>query len=111
LTASQISENLGIARYNVSRDLNQLMEENLVLKISGRPVYFLARKLVEDKLGKRIQTKGFESLASFKQLLNEDFTQEEDYPFSELVGYKGSLANAVKQAKAALLYPPNGLHT
>lgn len=34
-----------------------------------------------------------------------------DYPFSELVGYSGSLANAVRQAKAALLYPPNGLHT
>lgn len=34
-----------------------------------------------------------------------------DYPFSELIGYDGSLANVVRQAKAALLYPPNGLHT
>lgn len=111
LSASQISENLGIARYNVSRDLNQLLEENLALKISGRPVYFLARKVVEDRIGQRISIKNFENLASFRQLLEEGFVQKEDYPFSELVGYNGSLANAVKQAKAALLYPPNGLHT
>ncbi|WP_347460498.1 sigma 54-interacting transcriptional regulator [Clostridium sp. DMHC 10] len=36
---------------------------------------------------------------------------EEKSPFDRLIGAKGSLRNQVEQAKAAILYPPNGLHT
>ncbi len=32
-------------------------------------------------------------------------------PFSDLVGYQGSLSPVIKQAKAAIMYPPMGLHT
>lgn len=112
LDATSISELLDIARYNVSRDLNQLLEENKVIKISGRPVYFMSKEQVENKLNRRLTFKIFESMEEFKNVFySNELTTSEDYPFSELVGYSGSLANAVRQAKAALLYPPNGLHT
>lgn len=32
-------------------------------------------------------------------------------PFASIIGYKGSLKPHVQQAKAAILYPPHGLHT
>lgn len=38
-------------------------------------------------------------------------SSEEKNVFSEVIGYDGSLKFAVEQAKAALLYPPKGLHT
>lgn len=54
LDATELSVELGIARYNVSRDLNQLFEENKVIKITGRPVLFISRQLAEEKLEARI---------------------------------------------------------
>lgn len=36
---------------------------------------------------------------------------EEQSPFNYLIGANTSLKNQIEQAKAALLYPPNGLHT
>lgn len=32
-------------------------------------------------------------------------------PFDDLIGVNDSLKTPVEQAKAAVLYPPNGLHT
>lgn len=38
--------------------------------------------------------------------------QEEDFlSFKEIIGYDGSLSMQINQAKAAVLYPPHGLHT
>lgn len=112
LDATELSGELGIARYNVSRDLNQLFEENKVIKITSRPVLFFSRRLVEEKIGARVPFQQFANLEQFMNIFSETKGKySKDYPFSELVGYSGSLANAVRQAKAALLYPPNGLHT
>ena len=31
-------------------------------------------------------------------------------PFANVIGFDGSLADAIKKLKAAILYPPNGLN-
>lgn len=112
LDSTKISEELHIARYNVSRDLNRLAEEGKVLKFSGRPVYFLTKELVEKAVGYKIIANDELDFEEMKNsLLSEEPTLPADYPFTELIGYDGSLENAIRQAKAALLYPPNGLHT
>lgn len=41
----------------------------------------------------------------------ESLPLEEKTVFSQFVGYDGSLANEVRRAKAAVMYPPKGLHT
>ncbi len=42
---------------------------------------------------------------------NLELTTDEKDPFDEIIGVDGSLELAIKQAKAAILYPPKGLHT
>ncbi|NRX13522.1 transcriptional regulator with AAA-type ATPase domain [Clostridium beijerinckii] len=43
---------------------------------------------------------------------SEDVVRDEEQsPFNYLIGANTSLKNQIEQAKAALLYPPNGLHT
>ncbi|NTW71936.1 MAG: sigma 54-interacting transcriptional regulator [Eubacteriaceae bacterium] len=37
--------------------------------------------------------------------------EEEVNPFASIIGWNGSLRNKIEQAKASVLYPPNGLHT
>lgn len=36
---------------------------------------------------------------------------EESWAFAQLIGFRGSLKTQVEQGMAAILYPPNGLHT
>jgi len=48
-------------------------------------------------------------------LLREEENKKNDtkanYAFDELIGYNGSLKSKVELSRAAILYPPNGLHT
>ena len=89
VTAKDIALALSLDRANVSRYLNELYKENQLEKITGRPVLY-------------------QSIA-----VNEN--EQEEYSkmnaFSRLIGYEASLKEVVQQAKAAILYPPNGLHT
>lgn len=112
IDATSIADELKLARYNVSRDLNKLAEEGQVLKFSGRPVCFLAKELIERYVGKKDEIGTGMTLEEMRKLLNKYSSDHlNDYPFTELIGYNGSLENAIRQAKAALLYPPFGLHS
>ncbi|MDN6723149.1 MAG: sigma 54-interacting transcriptional regulator [Tetragenococcus halophilus] len=87
LTAKQIADSLQIDRSNVSRYLNELAKNKSIQKSRGRPVvyYPLTTNLAE--------------VESIKM------------DFERLVGADASLKVSIQQAKAAMLYPPSGLHT
>lgn len=43
---------------------------------------------------------------------DDEISRESDFmSFKEIIGYDGSLKTQISQAKAAILYPPHGLHT
>lgn len=84
LSASNVADYLSLDRSNVSRYLFELHEDGDIHRIEGRPVLYQ----VQGKLPKN-------RLVSF------------DY----LVGLEDSLKVPIQQGKAAMLYPPNGLHT
>jgi transcriptional regulatory protein LevR/transcriptional regulator with AAA-type ATPase domain len=92
-----ISEELGIDRSNVSRDLNELVREGRLKKIGGRPVYFIETSQYEELLEKEKKRKSEE--------------EEKRFEFDFMVGQNGSLKEAIKQGKSAMMYPPRGLHT
>ena len=91
ITTQQLAERLEISRPNVSSDLNQLIRDGSVSKTNGRPVCYFFR--------------------DEKNLVEHSKINHPQDPFSYLIGYKGSLKKQVSQAKAAVIYPPNGLHT
>lgn len=53
-TAEAIGFNLGLARNSVSKDLNQLWNEGLVVKSQGRPVFFLHRHALELLINRKL---------------------------------------------------------
>lgn len=111
--ASQIEENLGIVRNNASTLLNGLCKQGKLIKIKGRPVRFVSRNIL-DKLLNNSLVKNEYSVEEIKHNLSElNFLngQKESDPFKTLIGYNLSLRTQVDQAKAAIVYPPNGLHT
>lgn len=118
--AMEISDLTKIERANVSRELNNLVKEEKVIKILGRPVYFVDKEILEEITKKKFDEKCvFESFEELRTILNEEKYNEKDKdndkigqdPFKKIIGAKGSLELSIKQAKAAILYPPRGLHT
>ncbi|MGV8980488.1 sigma 54-interacting transcriptional regulator [Clostridium sp.] len=110
-SAGVIAESLDMMRNNVSLELNNLLRADKIIKIKGRPVLFLDREIVEKLLGFKLQPGPLE-VESFNEFIADDNTEEaEKNPFDSLIGYNTSLRTHIEQAKAAVLYPPNGLNT
>ena len=87
-TAKEIATILEMDRSNVSRYLNEWYKEGRIKKTNGRPVKYY-----------------IDTVATVK---NE---RGEGDAFSHLIGVDESLSVPVQKAKAAILYPPKGLHT
>ena len=87
LSAMEVSEKMDLDRTNVSRYLNELAKERRLSRSDGRPIIF--------------------SLGEAEVVKADSFAVTLD----NLVGASESLKVVIQQAKAAILYPPRGLHT
>ncbi|WP_162523584.1 sigma 54-interacting transcriptional regulator [Calorimonas adulescens] len=110
LTASFISKSTNISRANVSAILNQLVRDKKLIKIKSKPVYYIDKHTFEESLNVSLSS-NIINIEEFKRLINSTNDPPKRDPFEELVGYDGSLKTQIEQAKAAVLYPPLGLHT
>lgn len=84
VSAKEVAEFMDLGRANVSRYLNQLVKEGQLAKDNSRPVLFQSVELTLD---------------------------DDHLTFDVVEEFSPSLRAAIQQAKAAILYPPNGLHT
>ena len=89
ISTDLVATRLGIHRSNASCDLNMLVKDGRLEKIEGKPVLY--RHIDPPKSG------------------SDD--EMERSALDAIIGADKSLKNAVKQAKAAVRYPPSGLHT
>ncbi len=126
-SAEEVAEVAQVDRTNASRDLNLLVQEGVVERIPGRPVLFtikdLNSPLVEQYRGKSPHAGQAQSTQTKKSTTS--VLESEKPPaiaasvqvgavvtsFETLIGSGDGLKVAVQQAKAAILYPPRGLHT
>ncbi|MBU2699719.1 transcriptional regulator with AAA-type ATPase domain/transcriptional regulatory protein LevR [Sporomusaceae bacterium BoRhaA] len=89
ISTDAVASRLGIQRSNASGDLNDLVKTGRLEKIEGKPVLY---KIVDDPIRKT------DDIISCSIL-------------DDIIGANKSLKNAIQQAKAAIMYPPLGLHT
>ncbi len=82
-----LAEALNLSRANVSNDLNILWKEGLVKKTDTRPVLYFP---VENE---------------------EVLAEEKNTSLDKFAEANRSLSTAIEQAKAAILYPPKGMHS
>lgn len=113
--ASEVGQKAGIDRSNASRELNALFYEKRIVKIKGRPVLFFDREILEKLTSKKLDDNNLE-IDSIEFLFDDmaktaNLKKAEKKSFQKLIGAEGSLNLPIKQAKAAVLYPPRGLHT
>ncbi|WP_075878274.1 PRD domain-containing protein [Merdibacter massiliensis] len=115
IDAEEISILFKKDRANVSRIMNDLWKRNYLVKIFGRPVFYLDYGVLRRafpnadipsfiKKGEKIS----------KYLIVEDSNENDikkNLLLDELIGENGSLSKQIEKAKAAISYPPHGLHT
>lgn len=92
ISAIELSQAMKLDRATISRYLNDLFKANRLTKIEGRPVLY---KAIEDN-------------SNTEEEISIDL---EKNCLDSLVGANASLQIPIQQAKAAIFYPPNGLHT
>lgn len=85
VSASDLAKIMGLARANVSNDLNQLWKEDRVEKVIGRPTLFYVKQ-------------------------KDDSLYQVETALDRLAKSNKSLRTQIEQAKAAVLYPPRGMH-
>nr|BBH93164.1 hypothetical protein KTA_13630 [Thermogemmatispora argillosa] len=137
-SAEEVAERAAIDRTNASRDLNQLAQEGKVERIPGRPVLFTVRSLApqpppssvgaQPQPAREVQQAQTSAAATSRQPDLPKLVRSEApnklpvvvasmqsgavvTSFETLVGSDEGLKVAIQQAKAAMLYPPHGLHT
>lgn len=106
ISASEIADALSIDRANTSKELNQLVKDQMAVKVIGRPVYYFDTEKLEKLMNRKIEIFEVESLSYFLSI-----EQDVDYDFEHVIGNDGSLKEVIKKAKAAMIYPPFGIHT
>jgi len=110
ISAQEIEESTGILRSNVSRELNTLCRNKKVIKIKHYPMLYFDRNYFEEILDIQLPEE-IEEIEDIDSLIMEKKSEEIKSPFDNLIGCETSLKNQIDQAKAALMYPPYGLHT
>lgn len=119
--AKELATELGLTRANTSLELNKLVRQAQVVKIKTFPVRYLPMIVIEQHFGLRqlevaslkdSTKKPTEPAVKLEQLAQAAASTQVNQvdPLELMIGYRGSLHNAVSQAKAALMYPPHGLH-
>lgn len=128
--AEQIAGQLGLDRANVSRELNQLVKEELILKVNGKPVNYFSKNSLETAQHRAFTQCVFKNKPEFLQYCRQEDSSPGVPPapasgetpprdknksakknFDIIIGADGSLKNQIKQAIAAIIYPSGGLHT
>ncbi|WP_414841389.1 sigma 54-interacting transcriptional regulator [Enterococcus saccharolyticus] len=108
-SAKELANQLNLTRSNTSLELNRLVREKRVLKIKSYPVGYLPIKVLEEKL--QIQWDNqIEEITDLSTFIQHPVQKVKRNPFESMIGSTNSLKKAVFQAKAAVYYPPNGLH-
>ncbi|MGB4632054.1 MAG: sigma 54-interacting transcriptional regulator [Tepidanaerobacteraceae bacterium] len=101
VTALEIARDLNLYRSNVSADLNKLVRSGKLEKVKGKPTLY---KPVGNSQAEPAVNSGSPEEAFQNQM-------ERPTVFDSIIGAHSSLKTAIQQAKAAVLYPPDGLHT
>jgi len=125
-SAEEVAEQADIDRTNASRDLNLLAQEGSIDRFPGRPVLFAIKAQAAHILQQPASAARSSHNHTTAPTLPKPHVQPSIHKpntiaasivvnaatgFDTLIGSHDGLKVAIQQAKAAILYPPRGLHT
>jgi transcriptional regulator with AAA-type ATPase domain/transcriptional regulatory protein LevR len=110
--AGEVAQALSIWRNDASADLNKLCSMGILHKRGKKPVFYYPAGLVQPENKGVTEDRVIFSTGESKGCDKRDFgNMKSKTAFRLIVGGNGSLKTQIQMAKAAVLYPPQGLHT
>ena len=119
--ALNIALDLHIDRANVSKDLNYLWKNGFLIKIQGKPVYYLDYEVLcttyqncyfPSVIHKSEKISDY--ISQPKRNLSNDtdstFIEPDNDPIESIIGASGSLSDVLLNARTAVTYPPDGIN-
>lgn len=106
-SSNAISEYMAVSRSLVSQYLNELNREGVLIKVTSRPVYFIDKKILEEKFHVNITDACFLGIEDVIDMIQKKATIKRNY--ETLVGCETFLKQPINQIKAALKFPGIGL--
>ncbi len=116
IQANEIAERLALDRSNVCKELNRLYRKGQVIKQQGKPTLYIHKDILCRRYpGCFIPVtipngSSIEDYVHGEQIPNDVIPQPQT-ELENMIGSNGSMKLAIQQAKAAVSYPPRGLHT
>lgn len=111
LDASAVAEALHIQRSDASADLNRLFRAGMLKKVGKHPVVYIPADLGGEEVLQHERPVSGQALQHDMSVLSAPEQEEDDRSFRTIIGADGSIKAQIQLAKAAVSYPPNGLHT
>ncbi|MGF1932447.1 sigma 54-interacting transcriptional regulator [Enterococcus casseliflavus] len=108
LTTEEISEAVTIRRNTTSQYLNELVKEDLAIKVKTRPAVFYDKAIFSEKFFCPSQSI-YDNLEQLIQDGRKSKVENDDAVFQSLIGAQSSLRMAIDQIKASVYYPGIGL--
>ena len=116
--AASLAERLLMDRANIARELNALYLDGQLIKIQGKPTYYISRYLLEQRypsvffpstLPKGSQIRSFIDVSAQPAPSEEIATAP--VLLDSQIGAQRTLSAGILHAKAAVMYPSHDLHT
>ncbi len=104
-TTNAVADAIRISRNLASFYLNELEKEQILLKVGGRPVYFLHKKSLEQKYHIHLQ----DSEIAFAEDLWEILGNGKNEDRKDSILRTGTLNYCISQCKSAVKYPGGGV--
>lgn len=101
--AGEIADELHISRSLVSKHLNTLYEAGKLIKISGRPVWYLDKISIESEFGAPLQDDEFLSVGDFECYIQENKWKR--VSLEHVIGFKASLGDVLLKLNTLIRYP------
>lgn len=117
--AAALAERLRMDRANVARELNLLYQDGQLIKVQGKPTYYISRFHLEQHypsaffpstLPKGSEIQSFLSVAP-ERPPEEEMAEETPVLLENQIGAQHTLRTAILHAKAAVMYPSHDMHT
>lgn len=112
----QLCKKLSLLGYDISRYSVTQIKKNIIAEIFPQNldvVESVAENLTENLTEvKSLVNENIQEISNQESIdtVNKENKEKNNY-LRKIIGYHGSLKNAISQAEAAVLYPPHGLHT
>ena len=106
-----MQQELEVSNESIKRTLKNLLDEEKIIKVKTKIPRYFSKKRLEELYSIQIENCVVTSIKACIEEAKETEPLTKEDIFDAIIGAQQSLKKCIEKAKAAMIYPPRGLHT